>query len=114
MPQFLILPLETKQTFSKYGRAEMGAIVQRYANWTRALAKQRCLINGDRIIDGRHLKATAGKVATRRAGNKEETPGGYWLIRAKNLKAALQLCADCPHFEFGALRVLQIEGNREA
>lgn len=114
MPQFLILPLETRETFAKYGRSEMGAIVKRYSNWTRALAKQRCLINGDRIIDGRLLNASAGKVAAREASKTEETPGGYWLIRAKNLKAALQLCEDCPHFEFGELHVLQIEGNRQA
>ena len=114
MPQFLILPLETRGTFAKYGRAEMRAIVKRYSHWTRALARRGCLINGDRIIDGRLLQTSRGKVVARKASQKEATPGGYWLVRAKTLKAALQLCQDCPHFEFGALRVLQIEGNREA
>lgn len=114
MPQFLILPLETKETFAKYGRAEMGAIVKRYGQWTRALGQKRCLINGDRVVDGRFLEMASGKLAARVAEKNEETPGGFWHIRAKNMKEALKLCEDCPHHEFGTLQVLQIEGNRKA
>jgi len=114
MPQFLILPLETRETFAKCSRAEMGAIVKRYGQWTRSLAEKRCLLNGDRIVDARFLKMSGGKLKQRPAGKKEATPGGFWLVHARNLKAALQLCEDCPHHEFGALQVLQIEGNRQA
>ena len=114
MPQFLILPLETKETFAKFSRAEMGAIVKRYGQWTRALAQRRCLINGDRITDAVFLERSGTKLETREAGKKQLTPGGYWLIRARNVKAALQLCEDCPHFDFGPLQVLRIEGNRQA
>ena len=114
MPRFLILPLETREMFAKYGRAEMAAIVKRYSLWTRGLVQRRCLEDGDRIVDGRFLKMSGGKLTKRAAGKKELTPGGFWLIRAKNMNAAIALCADCPHHEFGALQVLQIEGNRKA
>jgi len=114
MPQFLILPMETKQMFRKYKGKAMGAIVQRYGQWTRKLAQGGHLKAGDRIVDGRALKMSGGKIAALKPGKNDETPGGFWLIEAKNLKEALALCNDCPHFEFGALQVLRIEGNRRA
>jgi len=114
MPRFLILPLEKKDTFAKFSRSEMMAIVQRYSQWTRSLAMQKVLVDGDRLVEKKLLKTASGRLKAQEPGRKEAMPGGFWLIQAKNMKHALKLCGDCPHFEFGALQVLRVEGNREA
>lgn len=111
MPKFVILAMETKETFAKYSRAEMGGIEKRYYAWTKGLAKKRVLLDGNQLIDRRIVEADGDQPAVREAEAREASPGGYWLVRAKNMKEAVKLCDDCPHLEFGAIQVLQGTGK---
>ena len=108
MPQFLILAMETKGMFAKYSGAEMRAIEKRYYAWTMALGKKRVLQGGNQLIDRRFIEMKSKKHAVREAKSKEASPGGYWLVKARNMAEAVKLCEDCPHFDYGgAVQVLQ-------
>lgn len=108
MPKFLILAIETNEMFSKYGAAEMKTIEKRYYAWTKALAKKGALVDGSQLVDRRVVEANGAKPTARGANAKETWPGGYWMVKAKNLAAATKLCEDCPHLDYGAVQVLQM------
>ena len=108
MPKFLILAVETNDMFGKYSAAEMRAIEKRYYAWTKALAKKGALVDGSQLVDRRVVEANGAKPTVRTANAKETWPGGYWMVKAKNLEAAAKLCEDCPHLGYGTVQVLQM------
>lgn len=93
--------------------AEAAALTQRYVDFTRALGETGLLLAFEqlqpadtattlRIRDSRQV-LTDGPFA-----EVTEAFGGYWVVSAPDLDAALTLAADCPAAEVGAVEVRAI------
>lgn len=113
MPRYIILPIEKSNTFEDLSPQEMQHIVERYTEWTRALAKAKRLVDGQKLTDGtgRVLRTTRGKLSVTDRPHTEgkELIGGFWIIQAKNFDEAERLCRDCPHLEYGPVVIREIE-----
>lgn len=115
MRSYVILPVETSNTFEDMSPQEMQRIVERYGKWTKALAAADRLVDGHKLADGtgRVLVEAGGKltVTDRPHTESKELIGGFWIIRAKDYAEAERLCRDCPHLEFGPVVIREIEGR---
>jgi hypothetical protein len=115
MPKYLILPIERPDTFKRMSPQEMQGIVERYIQWTRTLGKQKKLVSGEKLVDGegKVLRRQGAKLLVTDGPHTEskELLGGFWIIQAKSYDEAEQLCADCPHLEYGTIVIRQIEKN---
>lgn len=112
MPNFLLLPIEKPDTFQAMSPKQMQQIVDKYVRWTQALAKKKCLVSGEKLVDGGRVVRGAGADMTVTDGphtEAKELIGGFWIIQAKSYDEAVELCKNCPHLEYGTMVVRQIE-----
>jgi hypothetical protein len=113
MAKFLLLPYEHPGAFTDLSPADMQRIVERYVAWTDRLRAAGQLERSAKLRDGegrvlqgagRKLKVTDGPYA-----ETKEVVGGFWVIEAADYDAAVRLCADHPHLEFGTLSIRALE-----
>ena len=113
MPRYLILPYEQPGDFADLSPAEMQRIVERYVAWTDRLRAGGKLERSAELKDGEgRILRGAGKKLQVTDGPYAETKeivGGFWVVEAATYDAVVQLCADCPHLEFGALSIRALE-----
>ena len=72
-----------------------------YADWARGLASQGIAITGEELADeSRVLGADAPSAAAAQ-------PRGFFVVSARDLDAAQQIAATCPHLRYGGRIVIQ-------
>lgn len=114
MPKFLILPIETPDTFEAMSPQQMQRIVDKYVRWTQSLARKKRLVSGEKLAnDGRVVRGTGSGMMVTDGPHTEakELIGGFWIIEADSYEEAVKLCEDSPHLDFGTIVVRQIEGR---
>ena len=113
MPNYLFFLREDPSVFEHVSPAEMQAIIQKYTEWKRRMQDAGVLAAGEKLQDG------TGKVLRKAAGQtsitdgpyteSKEIIGGLFEIRAADYEGAVELARDCPHLEFGAIEIREIE-----
>ncbi len=113
MPNYILLLHEDPNGFQEISADEMQAIIRKYSEWTRKMEKAGFMIRGDKLQDG------TGKVLRRVGGRhsitdgpyaeSKEVIGGLFEIRAENYDQAVEIAKDCPHLEFGAVEIREVE-----
>ena len=87
----------------------------KYRAWRERLA-------ADGLLSGSHkLESGTGRVMQKADGDGEvhitdgpyaeskEVLGGFFIVKAENYEAALEIARGCPHLEFGQVEVRRVE-----
>lgn len=113
MPSYLLFLHEDPSVFQHVSPAEMQAIIEKYSGWKRRLQHAGVLTGGQKLQDGtgRVLRKAAGQAAITDGPYTEskEVIGGLFEIRADNYDAAVAIAQDCPHLEYGAIEIREVE-----
>lgn len=93
--------------------AEMGAMMEAFGAYTEALVKAGALLGGERlrpVSDATSVRVRGGKteVLDGPFAETREQLGGYYLIEAPDLDAALAWAARCPSASYGTIEVRPI------
>ena len=89
---------------------QMGAMMEAFGAYTEALAKAGALLAGERlrpVSDATSVRVRDGKteVLDGPFADTREQLGGYYLIEAPDLDAALAWAARCPSASYGTIEV---------
>lgn len=113
MPKYILLLHEAPDVMPDFSPEQMQEIIDRYKRWRMSLAERGILSGGEKLRDGagRVLRKNSSKLAVTDGpyAESKEVIGGYFLLEAPNLDKAVELSSDCPHLEFGAVEVREIE-----
>jgi hypothetical protein len=113
MPRYLLLLHDAGTMPEGIGPDEMQAIIQRYIAWRGKVAAAGHAVMGHKLKDGegRVLRAGGGRVSVTDGPYAEarEVVGGLFVVDAANYDEVQALCADCPHLDFGAIEIREIQ-----
>jgi hypothetical protein len=113
MPQFLLILHEDPGAFKALSPTEMQAVVDKYRQWSQALAVQGQLAGGQKLRDegGRHLRRSRGELQVTNGPYAEakDVIGGYFVVEAAGYDEAQRLAAGCPHLGNGWIELREIE-----
>lgn len=112
MARFMVLARDTGE-YPGMSPEEIQAILQRYMEWSDALARDGRMLGGEKLTegDGRVLRRDAGALVTTDGPYVEskEVLGGFWIIQADDYDEAVRLVSGSPHFDFGTLEIRRVE-----
>ena len=111
--QYLLLIYDRESDWAAMSEAEKGTLMKDYGTFTQEIRASGHYVNGNplqpvstattvRVRDGKTL-TTDGPFAETR-----EQLGGYYLVEAKDLDAALAIAARIPGARFGSIEVRPI------
>jgi hypothetical protein len=103
MPQFILL---IREDLSKYPRPEeeLKAIIQAHSNWARELSAKGIFKDGNGIgSEGRLIEMINGDLIVQPIRDVREGVGGYYIIEADDLYAAVEIAKQCPTYKDGDL-----------
>jgi hypothetical protein len=113
MPQYMLLLHESATWAPDISPDEIQAIIERYKNWSGALAAKGHLRGGNKLQDGtgRTVRAVNGATSITDGPYTEgkEVIGGYFLLEAASYDEAAALSKDCPHLDFGVIEIREIQ-----
>lgn len=103
MPQFILL---IREDLSKYPRPpeEMKAIVGAHIKWANELTARGIFKDGNGIqSDGRLIEMVNGDLVVQPIRDIRTGVGGYYIVEAKDLQAAVEIAKECPTYKDGDL-----------
>ena len=91
----------------------MQAIFARYRAWGQKLRDAGRILGSNKLEDksGRVLRSVSGElhITDGPYAETKDVLGGYFLVSAETYEDAVKLCRDCPHLDFGAIEVRQVQ-----
>lgn len=113
MPRYILLLHESAIPAEGISPEEMQSIIQRYKSWSDTLRTAGHLLGGEKLQDGfgRMVRRDEGKVIASDGPYTEskEIVSGFFMLRADSYDHAQTLIADCPHLDFGAIELREID-----
>ncbi len=103
MPQFILI---IREDLSLYPRpeAELNAIVAAHIEWAQKLTARGIFKGGNGIqSDGRLVEMINGDLIVEPIRDVREGIGGYYIIEARDLDAAVEIAKECPTYKDGDL-----------
>ena len=112
MPKFVLL-LHDIGRFDNLSPEQMQAVIKRYIAWRAKVEKDGRPVMGHKLHDGEgRVMRGAGSAMTVTDGpyaEAREVIGGLFVIDAENYDEVVDLAKDCPHLEFGAIEIRQVQ-----
>lgn len=113
MPNYLLLLHEDPAAFEQVSPEQMQAIIQKYTDWKRRMENAGVLTRGEKLQDGtgRVLRRTSDQTSITDGPYTEskEVIGGLFEIQAESYEKAVEAASGCPHLEYGAIEIREIE-----
>lgn len=108
--QYLLLLYAQESQWGKMSEAEVGKVMQAYMAYTEALKNAGVYVGSNRlqpISSATTVRTTNGKsqILNGPYPDTKEQLGGYYLIEAPDLDAALSWAARCPGSAHGIVEV---------
>ena len=100
-----VLFLTHSSSVATSGTAEEIALVQEYSAWAQRQRIGGHLIAGERLNDA--SLELAGSQGLQEVHTQDTSLGGYFVIAAPNLAAAVAIARTCPHLEHGGTIVIR-------
>ncbi len=103
MARFIFL---IREDLSKYPRPaeEIKAIVEAHEAWGRELSRRGIFIGGHGFsAEGRLIEMINGDMIVQPLRDVREGIGGYYIIEAQDLAAAVEIAKECPTYKEGDL-----------
>ena len=111
--QYMLLIFGNEAGMQAASKAEMGQMMAAYGAYTEAMKKAGIMVAGDRLQPS--AAATTVRVADGKTkvlngpyAETKEQLGGYYIIEAPDLDAALSWAARCPGASHGTIEVRPI------
>ncbi len=111
--QYMLLIFGNEAGMQAASKAEMGQMMTAYGAYTEAMKKAGIMVAGDRLQPS--AAATTVRVADGKTkvlngpyAETKEQLGGYYIIEAPDLDAALSWAARCPGASHGTIEVRPI------
>jgi hypothetical protein len=112
MPEYMLF-IRDSEDYPEYTPEQIQQAVERFRDWSRRLAAEGRLIEGDKLTDGdaRMLYKRDGSIVMDGPFTEtKETIGGYFKIKAANFEEAIEIARGCPAFDQGGkVELRQIE-----
>lgn len=112
MPKFVLL-LHESTIDPNISPDEMQAIIQRYVAWRGKVQANGRFVEGHKLHDGQGRVMRGGssgmKVTDGPYAEAREVIGGLFIIEAATYEEAVELCKDCPHLDFGAIEIREVQ-----
>lgn len=99
MPEFLVLIHERETAGDSLAPQEIRELLERQAVYEQKLRASAAYVDGERFrpsAEGRRVTRGEGGPQVQAGPFAEPTLGGYYVLRASALDAALELAAECP------------------
>ena len=113
MPNYMLLLHESGSGLRDLSPGEMQKIIQRYIAWRQRVQDSGRTISGHKLADGegRVLRGNVGaaRVTDGPYAEAREVIGGLFIVEADSYDEVVGLSQDCPHLEFGAIEIRQIQ-----
>jgi hypothetical protein len=111
--KYMLLLNTAEATYASMNEAQMGELYAAYASYTEALRKANAYVESNRlqpVATVTTVRVANGKTQVLNGPYAEakEQLGGYFLIEAPDLDAALTWAARCPSASHGAIEVRPI------
>ncbi|MEI9989641.1 MAG: YciI family protein [Rhizomicrobium sp.] len=108
--QYMLLIYDNEAELAKRSEQDMGQVMAAYGAYTEALKKAGALVSADRlkpIATATTVRVADGKTQVLNGPYAEtkEQLGGYYLIEAPDLDAAIAWAARCPGAGLGTMEV---------
>jgi hypothetical protein len=106
----MVLIYGDEKAWAARSRAAMGEVVAAYEAYTKALQAAGALVSANRLADSGSASTLRMRDGKRQVldgpyAETKEQLGGYYLIEAKDLDAALDWAARCPGAVHGSVEV---------
>jgi hypothetical protein len=110
---YLLMIYTNQDEFAALGAATLGAISEEYAEFTKSIVQAGQFKAGDRlkpVSTASTVRVRNGKTAITDGPFAEtrEQLGGYYLVDAKDLDAAIAIAARIPGARYGSIEVRPI------
>jgi len=108
--QYMLLIYANEANMAKSTQQEMGQVMAAYGAYTEALKKAGALVSADRlksVSTATSVRVADGKTQVLNGpyAESKEQLGGYYLIEAPDLDAAIAWAARCPGAGMGTMEV---------
>jgi hypothetical protein len=113
MPNYILLLHDSGTLPPEMSPDEIQAVIQRYVNWRTKIQQNGRAVSGHKLVDreGRVMRGTQGSSAVTDGPYAEgrEVIGGLFIVEANSYDEVVALCRDCPHLDFGAIEIREIQ-----
>ena len=113
MPNYILLLHDSGTMPPDMSPADIQAVIQRYIAWRQRVQQGGRAVSGHKLVDGQgRVMRRAGPSTSVTDGpyaEAREVIGGLFVIEAKNYDEVVSLCSDCPHLDFGAIEIREVE-----
>lgn len=111
--KYMLLLFSDEKGESRLNEADMNTMMASYKAYAEALGKAGAMVGGERLrpsSDATQVRISDGKTEVLNGPYAEtrEQLGGYFIIEAANLDAALAWAARCPGASHGTIEVRPI------
>lgn len=88
--------------FEDFSPDEFQAVVKEFSDWAGRLAEAGKLKEASKLADsGTVIKSTAGAVTDGPFTETKDAVGGFFLIDADSMEAAVEIAKSCPGLKYG-------------
>jgi hypothetical protein len=101
MAEFILL---IREDLSKYPmpEAELKSLINAHTQWAKDLSKRGIFKTGYGVDhNGKLLGLVKGKVAVKPIKDIKTGVGGFYIIEAEDLNAAIEIAKECPTYSVG-------------
>lgn len=92
--------MQNEQAFAKLSPEQMQAEMQKWNNWMGDLTQKGKMIGGQPLFpEGKVLMGVSKKITDGPFTEGKDIVGGYMLIKANDIKEAVELSKGCPSLE---------------
>jgi hypothetical protein len=113
MPKFVLLLHDSGSFDPNLSPDDIQAIIQRYVAWRAKVQANGRSVVGHKLQDGEGRVMRGGgsgmKVTDGPYAEAREVIGGLFIIEAATYDEVVELSKDCPHLEFGAIEIRQVD-----
>lgn len=113
MPDYILLLHDSGTLPPDMSPADMQAIIQRYVAWRQRVQHGGRRVSGHKLVDGSGRVVRRADQAVRVLdgpyAEAREVIGGLFTIEAASYDEVVALCRDCPHLDFGAIEIREVE-----
>jgi hypothetical protein len=81
--------------------ADRGEVVNAYRDWARRLSAEGKLVEADELAEEAVVLSAGSPGAAPRRSSAEPSAGGYFLVSAPDLEAAVAIAQGCPALTYG-------------
>ena len=87
----------------------MKAIISAHIGWANRLREAGIFVDGNGIYsEGKLVEKVNGEIVVSTLRDVHEGVGGYYIIQAENMQAAIEIAKGCPTFDHDIIEVRQL------